>query len=98
MTKEQNENSNKPIKDDNLKTPKKFNFYWIYLIVGVLLLSALFFNPDYSKDTTWNDVQKMIITAYMLFFHQLLLLIFLVICVVVELITNTYQMKFYMVI
>ena len=61
MTKEQKDNSNKPVKDDNLKNLKKFNFNWIYLIVAVLLLSALFFNPDYSKESSWMEVQQMLI-------------------------------------
>jgi cell division protease FtsH len=61
MTKEQNENTNKPKIEGNFKGPRKFNFYWIYAIVAVLLFAAYFFPSDYSKETSWMEVQQMLI-------------------------------------
>ena len=61
MTKEQKDTTNKPIKDINFKNSKKFNFYWIYGIVCVLLFAAYFFPSDISKETSWMAVQQMLI-------------------------------------
>jgi len=61
MTKEQNDNLKNQNKEDINKNPRKFNFYWIYAIVGVLLFAAYFFPTDLSKETSWMEVQKMLI-------------------------------------
>lgn len=61
MTKEQKETIKKPNRDENLKNPKKFNFYWIYGIVIVLLFVAYLLPSDNSKETSWMAVQQMLI-------------------------------------
>ncbi|MBT3424286.1 MAG: ATP-dependent zinc metalloprotease FtsH [Bacteroidetes bacterium] len=43
------------------KNPKKFNFYWIYAVIALLLFGTYFFPSDFTKDTYWVQVEEMII-------------------------------------
>ena len=40
------------------KNPKKFNFYWIYAVIALLLFGTYFFPSDFTKDTYWVQVKK----------------------------------------
>ena len=42
------------------KNPRKFSFYWVYIAVGLLLLSTYFFPSDFSKKAQWIEVKKML--------------------------------------
>ncbi|MEA3497135.1 MAG: ATP-dependent zinc metalloprotease FtsH [Bacteroidota bacterium] len=42
------------------KKPQKFNFYWIYAIIGVFLFATYFFPSDFAQETNWMEVKKMI--------------------------------------
>jgi AFG3 family protein len=48
--------------EEKKPAPKKFNFYWIYAIVAVLLFATYFFPTDFAKETDFNTVEKMILS------------------------------------
>jgi AFG3 family protein len=39
---------------------KKFNFYWIYAIIGIILISTYFFPKEFAMETNWVEVEEMI--------------------------------------
>lgn len=58
--KEQKKNNNPEFSDNKSGDKKKFNPYWIYILIGLILFGMYFIPTEYSKETNWLEVKKMI--------------------------------------
>jgi cell division protease FtsH len=56
------QNENKP----NSRKPNlpKFNFYWIYGIIAIVMIGLYFMPRDFSKKTTWSDVRNNMVLTH----------------------------------
>ena len=56
------QNDNKP----NSRKPNlpKFNFYWIYGIIAIVMIGLYFMPRDFSKKTTWSDVRNNMVLTH----------------------------------
>ncbi len=56
------QDENKP----NSRKPNlpKFNFYWIYGIIAVVMIGLYFMPRDFAKKTTWSDVRNNMILTH----------------------------------
>ncbi len=54
------DNQNKEGLKPKLGNNKKFNFYWIYGIIAVILFSTYFIPSEYASETSWMEVKEMI--------------------------------------
>jgi AFG3 family protein len=56
------QNDNKP----NSRKPNlpKFNFYWIYGIIAIVVIGLYFMPRDFSKKTTWSDVRNNMVLTH----------------------------------
>ena len=56
------QDENKP----NSRKPNlpKFNFYWIYGIIAIVMIGLYFMPRDFAKKTTWSDVRNKMILAH----------------------------------
>ena len=52
-----NNDNNKKQNKSKLPQMPKFNFYWVYGILGIILLGILYMPHDVAIKTTWNDVR-----------------------------------------
>jgi cell division protease FtsH len=56
------QDENKP----NSRKPNlpKFNFYWIYGIIAIVMIGLYFMPRDFSKKTTWSDVRNNMVLTH----------------------------------
>ncbi len=56
------QDNNKP----NSRKPNlpKFNFYWIYGIIAIVMIGLYFMPRDFSKKTTWSDVRNNMVLTH----------------------------------
>jgi cell division protease FtsH len=59
--KPQNDNTPNPRKKNNLP---KFNFYWIYAIIAIVVIALLFLPKDFAIKTTWLSVRNNMILTH----------------------------------
>ena len=59
--KPQNENNPSPRKNSNLP---KFNFYWIYAIIAIVMIGLFFLPKDFAQKTTWLSVRNNMILTH----------------------------------
>lgn len=59
--KPQNENTPNPRKNNNLP---KFNFYWIYAIIAIVMIALFFLPKDFAQKTTWLSVRNNMILTH----------------------------------
>lgn len=60
-TKKEDKKTHNPENNGNLPgEKKKFNFYWVYILIIIVLFATYLIPTEYSKETNWVEVKKMI--------------------------------------
>jgi AFG3 family protein len=63
-TKKEKPKRKSPFGENSSGQKPKFNAYWIYLVIAIVILSMQFLNPGSGpKDTSWKELREMILAS-----------------------------------